>query len=240
VDARAGLVTQVDQVGELRGAVYRKDGAAVVRLLRADSEPPWQLAGDGVAIALGQQVDGAHRLAAECIASLRERDWIGDAELADQLDGLAGTGPTPLLRPLPVDLEMVTEILEGDPLTAGGALDLHTGEVWPRAAVEYANEDGVDVEAPDFDDADRFRWVDGDSRDGYRDMIDFIGTVPDRSLGDRLTGAIHGRGAFRRFADTLRRESEDELSRWFAFTGERKRGRARAWLADLGYRVASG
>ena len=108
-------------------------------------------------------------------------------ELADQLDGLAGTGAGPLLRALPVDLEMVTEILEGDPLTGGGALDLRTGEVWPRAAVEYAN----------------------------------------------------GRGAFRRFADTLRRESEDELSRWFAFTGERKRGRARAWLADLGYRVAS-
>jgi hypothetical protein len=50
-----------------------------------------------------------------CIASLRERNWIGDAELADQLDGLAGTGPTPLLRPLPVDLEAVSEILEGDP-----------------------------------------------------------------------------------------------------------------------------
>ena len=96
------------------------------------------------------------------------------------------------------------------------------------------------IESPDFDDADRFRWVDGDSREAYRDMIDFIGTVPDQSLGDRLTHAIDGRGAFRRFAATLRRESEDELSRWFAFTGERKRGRARAWLADLGYRGASG
>jgi hypothetical protein len=220
--------------------VYRKDGAAVVRLLRADGEPPWQLAGDGVAIALGQQVDGAARVAADCIASLRERDWIGDIELADQLDGLAGTGPIPMLRPLPVDLETLSEILEGDPVTAGGALDLHTGEVWPRPAIEYANEDGVDVEAPDFDDADRFRWVDGDSRDAYRDMVDFIGTVSDRRLAERLSDAIRGRGAFRRFAGTLDRESEDELSRWFVFAGERRRGRARAWLADIGYRVASG
>jgi hypothetical protein len=220
--------------------VYRKDGAAVVRLLRADGEPPWQLAGDGVAIAIGQQVDGAARVAADCIASLRERDWIGDAELADQLDGLVGTGPTPLLRPLPVNLEELSEILEGDPVTAGGALDLHTGEVWPRPAIEYANEDGVDVEAPDFDDADRFRWVDGDSRDAYRDMVDFIGTVSDRRLADRLSDAIRGRGAFRRFAGTLDRESQDELSRWFVFAGERRRGRARAWLADIGYRVASG
>jgi hypothetical protein len=226
----------MDQTRELRGAVYRKDGAAVVRLLRTDGEPPWQLAGDGVAIALGQQVDGAARVAADCIASLRERDWIGDAELADQLDGLAGTGPTPMLRSLPVDLETLSEILEGDPVTAGGALDLHTGEVWHRSVME----DGGDVEAPDFDDTERFRWVDGDSRDAYRDMVDFIGTVSDRRLADRLSDAIRGRGAFRRFAGTLDRESQDELSRWFVFAGERRRGRARAWLADIGYRVASG
>jgi hypothetical protein len=234
------VVTQADWTRQLRAAVYRKDGVAVVRLLQTDRDVPWQLAGDGVAAALTQQVDGARRLAIECIAALRERDWIGDVELADQLDGLAGTGPTPLLRPLPVDLEMVSEILEGDPLTAGGALDLHTGEVWPRSAVEYAREDGAGVEAPDFEDTDRFRWVDGDSRDGYRDMVDFIDTVADPRLGDRLTDAIRGRGAFRRFADTLRRESEDELSRWFVFAGDRKRGRARAWLADVGCRVASG
>jgi hypothetical protein len=232
-------VTEVDRrelTRQLRGAVYRGDGVAVVRLLGTGGEASLQTAGDGVAIALSQQVDGARRLAVDCIASLRERDWIGDAELADQLDGLAGTGPTSLLRPLPVDLEELSEILEGDPLTAGGALDLHTGEVWHRSVVE----DGGDVEAPDLDDADRFRWVDGDSRDGYRDMADFIDTVPDQRLGDRLSDAIRGRGAFRRFADTLRRESEDELTRWFEFAGERKRGRARAWLADVGYRVESG
>jgi len=232
-------VTEVDRrelTRQLGSAVYRGDGVAVVRLLGTGGEASLQTAGDGVAIALSQQVDGARRLAVDCIASLRERDWIGDAELADQLDGLAGTGPTSLLRPLPVDLEELSEILEGDPLTAGGALDLHTGEVWHRSVVE----DGGDVEAPDLDDADRFRWVDGDSRDGYRDMVDFIDTVPDQRLGDRLSDAIRGRGAFRRFADTLRRESEDELTRWFEFAGERKRGRARAWLADVGYRVESG
>ncbi|WP_156067823.1 hypothetical protein [Pseudonocardia halophobica] len=125
---------------QLRGAVYRGDGAAVVELLRAESAPLplWQLIGDGVAIALAQQAPGAAQLAADCAAALRERDWIGDDELADQLDGLAGTGPVPLLRPLAVDLEQLSAILEGDPLTTGGALDLHTGEVWPRSAVEYA------------------------------------------------------------------------------------------------------
>jgi hypothetical protein len=224
---------------QLRGAVYRGDGAGVVGLLLADPEPlpVWQFIGDGLAIALAQRSDGARPLAADCVAALRRRDWVGDVELADQLEGLAGTGPSPLLRPLPVDLEQLSGILEGDPLTTGGALDLHTGEVWPRTVVEYAQEAGSDVEAPDFDDVDRFRWVDGDSREGYRDMVDFIDTVTDEGLADRLHVAIRGRGAFRRFADTLRRAREDELTRWFEFTGERQRGRARAWLADVGYRV---
>lgn len=226
--------------GQIRGATYRGDGAGVVAHLRADTEwlPLWQLVGDGVAVALAQRVDGARSLATDCVAVLRERGWTGDAELADQLDGLAGTGPTPLLRPLAVDLEMLCEIREGDPLTAGGVLDLQTGQVWPRVAMEYADEQGDD-DALDLDDAERFLHVDGDSRDGYRDMAMFIDTVPDEDRADRLRAAIRGRGAFRRFADALGFWREDELSRWFEFTDERKRGRARAWLADEGYRVAA-
>lgn len=192
-----------------------------------------------LALALAQRSDGAPQLAADCVSALRRRDWAGDVELADQLDGLAGTGPSPLLRPLAVDLEMLSEIIEGDPLTTGGALDLHTGEVWPRTVVEYTQEDGSDVEAPDFEDVDRFRWVDGGSRAGYRDMVDFIDTLGDERLAERLHDAIRGRGAFRRFGDTLRRAHEDVLPRWFEFKDERQRGRARAWLADIGYRVVS-
>jgi hypothetical protein len=225
---------------QLRGAVYRGEGDGVVGLLLADPGPlpVWQLIGDGLAIALAQRSDGARQLAADCVEALRRRDWVGDAELADQLEGLAGTGPSPLLRPLAVDLEVLSEILEGDPLTAGGALDLQTGEVWPRTVLEYAAEDGSDVDAPDVEDVDRFRWADGDSRAGYRDMVDFIDTVADERLADRLHVAIRGRGAFRRFADALGEAREDETGRWLDFRDERQRGRARAWLAEAGYRVA--
>jgi hypothetical protein len=38
-----------------------------------------------------------------------------------------------------------------------------------------------------------------DSHEGYRDMEDFISTVKDERLLDRLWQAIQGRGAFRRF-----------------------------------------
>jgi hypothetical protein len=77
------------------------------------------------------------------------------------------------------------------------------------------------------------------SRDGYRDMELFIGTVSDPGRADRLEIAISGRGAFRRFKDVLGRWP-GELDRWYAFSAERQRGRARAWLADAGYYVRKG
>ena len=47
-----------------------------------------------------------------------------------------------MLRPLPVDLEELSMILEGDPVHGGGRIDLRTGEVWPQSAIEYAQEEG--------------------------------------------------------------------------------------------------
>lgn len=208
--------------------MYRRDGAAVIEL--GTARPAWQLLGDGAALALVQQVDGASELAARCVAALRERAWIGDAELADQLDGLTGAGSAPLLRPLAVDLDELAEIMDGDPATAGGAVDRESGTVWPQTVID-------DGEVPDAPDVERFLWVAGGSRDGYQDMVEFIDTCSDQRFAERLGRAIRGKGAFRRFADLLHRGHEDELTRWSEFVSERRRGRARAWLADAGYRV---
>ena len=91
-------------------------------------------------------------------------------------------------------------------------------------------------EDPDTaDDEDRWLWVNCEgSGDSYHDMQAFIATVADPGRADRLEIAIQGRGAFRRFKDVLERWPE-ELDRWFAFSEERQRGRARSWLADAGY-----
>jgi hypothetical protein len=75
------------------------------------------------------------------------------------------------------------------------------------------------------------------SRDGYRDMVLFVDTIDDDDRVDRLGIALQGRGAFRRFKDVLARWP-DELDRWYEFSNDRQRGRARTWLADAGYRVA--
>jgi hypothetical protein len=66
----------------------------------------------------------------------------------------------------------------------------------------------------------------------------FTGTVTDPVLAGRLDVALNGRGAFRRFKDVLV-AWDDELERWYRFSNERQRGRARSWLADAGYTVAA-
>ena len=218
--------------------MYRADGQAVVALLRHEltTDDALQLIGNGLLAAVIQHVDGAPSVAAGCVAALRERGWSGDDDLAVHLEAVLGTAAIPMLRPLPVDLEELASVREGDPVYGGGRVDLRTGEVWHQAAIDYAQEIGEE-DADESDDAEHWLWVHCEgSHAGYGDMELFIGSVDDADRADRLAIAIQGRGAFRRFKDVLARWP-DELDRWHSFSDERQRGRALAWLADAGFRV---
>lgn len=196
----------------LRAALYRGDGPAVVAVLTRDgrrllrSMP--QLAGDGLLCALAQQLPAAHQLATEVAATLRERDWDGDLELADQLDPSVSDPIAVPLRPLPVDLEQLAAILEGDPRDVGGRIDLNTGEVWPQAAFDYARENDVDHDDDEDEDS---RWL--------------------RVDGNGSRASYHGKGAFGRFKNELA-QHPTPFARWISFSAEHQRGRARQWLAD--------
>lgn len=221
---------------ELRGAVNRADGSTIVQLADGwlGSDEALQLLGDGLLAALAQQIAGASEQAVDCAGRLRGRGWEGDDDLAGQLDAARGATSEPQLRPLPIDVEELAMLLEGDDLGAGGRIDRKTGDVWHESAIEYALEVGEEDE-DSLEDGDRWLWVDCEgSAEGYRDIQAFIATISDPSRADRLEIAIQGRGAFRRFKDVLARWP-DELERWFAFSEDRQRGRARAWLAQAGY-----
>lgn len=69
-------------------------------------------------------------------------------------------------------------------------------------------------------------------------MRDFIGTGTDDALAGRLDVAIQGKGAFRRFKDTLHQD-EPRWGAWLTFSTERQLARARWWLADAGLRPAT-
>jgi Uncharacterised protein family (UPF0158) len=69
----------------------------------------------------------------------------------------------------------------------------------------------------------------------WRREAAFAATVADPALADRLEHALHGRGAFRRFRAALDTEPA-ELTRFHQYADERRRGRARRWLAEHGLR----
>ncbi len=219
----------------LRSLVYQGDGAGLVEMLSVE---PWpadslQLIGDGLRAAVSDGNGGAPELARVCVKALVERSWEGDRELTQALEAALGGGPTPMLRPLPVDLEELAMVLEGDPLRGDGRIDLRTGDVWSQPAIEYAEEVG-ELDGDD-DDPDRWLWVHCEgSRPGYRDMEWFIEDLEDAGLAASLARAISGRGAFRRFKDRLF-ERPELMTRWHAFSNDRQRGRARSWLAAEGY-----
>ncbi len=208
------------------------DGSKVVAVVAdADIDRYPQMIGDGLALAVAQQSDGSRQLAQRCVARLRERGWEGDDELATQLEVALDvrTEPSGLL-PLQVDLEDVADLLEsGD--DEGGWIYLATGDTWQAAFL-----DGLDDEGPDFDDTGIWLPVPSfGSRSAFGDMEQFIAGLVDSEMAGRLSIAIDGKGAFRRFKDVVQHSPAIE-DNWYEFSTERRRGRARAWLARSGYR----
>ena len=71
------------------------------------------------------------------------------------------------------------------------------------------------------------------SHEGYRDMAEFVAGVHHRRAAELLDRAIAGRGAFRRFKDTLF-EFPELREQWFRYRDARSRRRALRWLAEKG------
>ena len=71
------------------------------------------------------------------------------------------------------------------------------------------------------------------SHEAYSDMEDFVALVTDRQARELLACAIGGRGAFRRFKDTLLGFPELREA-WFRFHDARMQRRAIGWLRDRG------
>jgi hypothetical protein len=69
------------------------------------------------------------------------------------------------------------------------------------------------------------------SRDAYRDMVEFAGSIADPHASDLLRRALEGRGAFRRFRNTLY-EFPDLRERWLEYSNAASEGRAIDWLLD--------
>lgn len=65
-------------------------------------------------------------------------------------------------------------------------------------------------------------------------MADFAAVVKDPRSRESLEDAVQGRGAFSRFRRAIDRADLSE--EWYCFVDDRRLGRARQELADLGLR----
>ena len=180
-------------------------------------------------------------LVRRCVPGLQERDATGDDVLVLELQALVGESPRSdyvpwPLAPVPVLLPDLGDFLDGDPLQGDGAIDLQTGFIYPPGILDIDRPDELDEDSESYD-PDRWLFFQPESRPGYRDMVDFAADLPDGRLRELLFLALDGRGAFRRFRGVFNDEAYDaELTHWTLFRNEREIGRARAWLAEAGYR----
>ena len=224
-------------LSELRAAIAAADADRFLAVVMGrDVDDALQQVGAGIPLALEKRREQAEPVALSVINRLTWRAGVGDEVLAEDL--LARLRGEPLNgRVVPVDVEMLGTVMEGDlsVSSGGGYLDLRTGEVYDDSATDpmmVGAEVAIDV------DEDPDRWLRFDrtgSRDGWRDMTAFAERQRDVALRERLEKAIEGKGAFGRFRDLVHEENLAE--QWYAYSTDRQMGRAREFLADEGIRV---
>ncbi len=134
--------------------------------------------------------------------------------------------PTAPIRDVPVDWEALEDAFENNAPEVHSYLHLTTGEVLRVV-------DGVadpQMHSRISSDPNYLRIDPVSSREQYRWMERFIPMVDEGELKTKLSQAIDGKGAFRRFKDVLMSFAEDR-ERWFTFRSERLRTFMEAWLS---------
>ncbi len=137
------------------------------------------------------------------------------------------------MKQLNVNLEDLTIALNTSYYELEHYLDLETGDVLLVSdAITVEDEPRLALIESEF--GERFIGIPYQgSHAAYQDMEEFIETVADSRLQDKLWRAIQGKGAFRRFKDVLF-DYPDERSRWFAFSDRQEKQRAIEWLESIG------
>lgn len=128
-------------------------------------------------------------------------------------------------RDVPIDWEALEDAFENNAPEVHSYLHVPTGDVLRIV-------DGIadpQMHARIAADQSYLRIEPVSSREQYRWMERFIPMVDEDQLQQRLTRAIDGKGAFRRFKDVLMGYGP-ERERWFAFRSERLRIFMEAWL----------
>jgi len=131
------------------------------------------------------------------------------------------------LRTLDLDWDALEIAVERNATATESFLDLTTGKVVTITAGEV--EAAARRQLVHDNSRGYLRVEPASSREQYRWMEKFVGSVSEENLRDRLIMSIDGKGAFRRFKDVLLAYPA-ERERWFSYRAELLHWHIRNWL----------
>jgi hypothetical protein len=136
----------------------------------------------------------------------------------------------------PIELDMLETAMEDSDLSNRYYLNLLTGKV-----VFFSDDLGLSEEdkrlSEEVDASDDYVAVDRiSSREAYRWMVDFVDEMvapSDENAADKLSIALEGKGAFRRFKDTLYRVDEKWQQAWYQWRDKQLKTAVEEWLKSV-------
>jgi len=157
------------------------------------------------------------------------------------------------MKKLKVDLEMIANAMEDVArMDMDYYLDKETGEVIITSEetfgyAEEEDEDKIREDLPDwqkedielakdilFNNPDRYICIpERPPYEGYNLMVEFAEKVEDELLREKLSIALDGKGAFRRFKNVIA-DYPDYREKWFKFKDERLNKKVIEWLNSIG------
>jgi len=134
------------------------------------------------------------------------------------------------------DMEIVLDWVELEGALENNSPELHSflNSVSGDVIRVFRGSEDADERLREVESSSDFLYIEPiSSREQYRWMEEFIETVEEPNLKDKLNIAIDGKGAFRRFKDVLV-GYPSERERWFALRSSKLRDHMAAWLAAKG------
>jgi hypothetical protein len=135
-----------------------------------------------------------------------------------------------------IDLDMLGAAMEDADLANRYFLNLVTGEV-----VFFSDDLGLCEEderwLEEIDGSDDYVAIERiPSYEAYQWMVDFVEEVvapADEHAAEKLCIALDGKGAFRRFKDTLHRVDEHWLQAWYQWRDKQLEAAVEDWLKSI-------
>ncbi|MGZ3645013.1 MAG: UPF0158 family protein [Ktedonobacteraceae bacterium] len=136
----------------------------------------------------------------------------------------------------PIELDMLEAAMEDSDLSNRYYLNLVTGKV-----VFFSDDLGLTDEderlSEEIDESDDYVAVDRiSSHEAYQWMVDFVDEMvapTDENAAEKLSIALEGKGAFRRFKDTLYRVDEKWQQAWYQFRDRQLKAAVEEWLKSV-------